>query len=326
MVTNDTKTAFLFPGQGSQYPGMALDFLAAGSMAVEELFALASSVMDRDMKALLRDSNDETLKQTDIAQPAITLANLAAASFLRERGILPAACAGHSLGEYAALCCAGIISAADCLRLVKIRGQAMQDAADKLKKAGHDEAGMAAVLGLPPDEVESLIARWKAEGLGELLSVEELYGANFNSPKQVVISGTAAALAAAADKFKEAGARRVIRLQVAGPFHSPLMAEAAEVFAPALEAASFADPSVPCFSNVSGKVILSGAEAKALAQRQITEPVRWMREEAEIAALNPAAVLETGPGKVLQGLWKDANAQIPCYAAGTVSDIEALRN
>jgi [acyl-carrier-protein] S-malonyltransferase len=319
---------------------MALDFLAAGSVAskgrraVEELFALASEIMGRDMEALLRDSDDATLKQTDIAQPAITLANLATASFLRERGITPAACAGHSLGEYAALCCAGIISAADCLHLVKIRGRAMQDAADRLKGAGPDEAGMAAVLGLPPEEVEALIARWKGEGIEGL----ELYCANFNSPKQVVVSGTAAALAAASDKFKEAGARRVIRLQVAGPFHSPLMAGAAEVFAPALEATVFADPSVPCFSNVSGKVIRSGAEAKALAQRQITEPVRWTREEAEIAALNPAAVLEVGPGKVLQGLWKDAlpekgallekraGAQIPCYAAGTVSDIEALKN
>jgi [acyl-carrier-protein] S-malonyltransferase len=202
----------------------------------------------------------------------------------------------------------------------------MQMAADQLtidKEKTETGAGMAAVIGLPPEEVESLLSRWKAEGF------DQLYGANYNSPKQVVVSGTGAALAAAADKFKEAGARRVIRLQVSGPFHSPLMAGAAEIFAPALKAAHFAEPQIPCFSNVSGKVISSGAEAKALALRQITEAVRWTREEAEIAALNIDAALETGPGKVLQGLWKDAafeGAAIPCYAAGTVYDIEALEN
>ncbi|MDR0709351.1 MAG: acyltransferase domain-containing protein, partial [Spirochaetaceae bacterium] len=126
MITSDTKTLFLFPGQGAQYPGMGLDLLEKGGAAVRELFAAASETMGRDMAALLAGADDASLKRSDISQPAITLVNLAAAAFLGERGIKPAACAGFSLGEYAALVTAGIVTAEDCFRLVKVRGQAMQ--------------------------------------------------------------------------------------------------------------------------------------------------------------------------------------------------------
>ncbi|MDR0388341.1 MAG: ACP S-malonyltransferase [Treponema sp.] len=313
------NAAFLFPGQGAQYPGMGLDLL--DSKGVKTLFTLASEVMGQDMEALIRDSDGETLKRSDIAQPAITLANLAAAAGLGERGIVPRLCAGFSLGEYAALVCAGVITPEDCFRLVKERGRAMQDVADRIRmEAGGQDGGkapgMAAVVGLAPDRVEALIAGWKIEGL---------YGANFNSPKQTVVSGSAGALEEAARRFKEAGARRVLPLAVAGPFHSPLMAGAAAAFAPALEATVFKDPVIPCYSNVSGGLVGSGAEAKALALRQITEPVRWTAEEAAVASRGDVeAVLETGPGKALQGFWRDAGSGIPCYAAGTREEIEAL--
>jgi [acyl-carrier-protein] S-malonyltransferase len=310
MVVNNP--AFLFPGQGAQYQGMALDLFEAGGAAVRDLFNLASEAVGRDMKALLAEADGETLKRSDIAQPAITLANLAAARFLEEQGIRPVAAAGFSLGEYAALASAGVIGEAECFRLVKLRGAAMQEVSDRLN-AGGRPPGMAAVLGLPAEKVEALIAEWRAAGL------EDLYEANFNSRTQVAVSGTAAALDEAERRFKEAGARRVLRLQVAGPFHSPLMAAAAELFAPALEAASFRDPAIPLFSNVSGARVSTGAEAKALALRQITEPVRWTAVENALAALGPGAVLETGPGKVLQGLWKDAETGIPAFAAGTAS-------
>jgi [acyl-carrier-protein] S-malonyltransferase len=177
---------------------------------------------------------------------------------------------------------------------------------------------MAAVIGLEPSRVEALVREWTASGLAGL------HAANFNSPKQTVVSGTAAALEAAREKFKEAGARRVLPLPVAGPFHSPLMAEAALAFAPALEAVPFKDPRIPCFSNVSGKLVSSGAEAKKLALAQITEPVRWTSEEEAVALLLIDAVFETGPGKVLQGLWRDSGSTVPCYAAGTATDILAL--
>jgi [acyl-carrier-protein] S-malonyltransferase len=140
-----------------------------------------------------------------------------------------------------------------------------------------------------------------------------------------VVSGTAPALAEAEARFKEAGARRFIRLQVAGPFHSPLIADAAEQFRPVLEAAAFSDPAIPLYSNVTGKAVSSGEEAKRLALRQITEPVRWVDEErASVEAGNIHAVVESGPGAVLRGLWRDFGSDIPCYAAGTAEDIAAL--
>ena len=313
------KYAFLFPGQGAQYPGMALDLLAA-SESVRKLFDTASNICGKDMEALLKNSDAETLKRSDISQPAITLANLAAYRFLEEKGILPAACAGFSLGEYAALAAAKVISIEDCFKLVTERGKAMQAAADNIAKNSEQGAvpGMAAVIGLAPEQVEALIAEWSAAGL------EDLYAANFNSSKQIVVSGTAAALAEAENRFKTAGARRVIRLQVAGPFHSPMIQEAADAFAPVLESITFNNPSIPLFSNVSGKEVKSGAEAKSFALRQITEPVRWTSEEEAVISIGVKAVLECGPGKVLQGLWKDTGSDIPCYTAGTVEDIELV--
>jgi [acyl-carrier-protein] S-malonyltransferase len=311
--------AFLFPGQGAQYQGMALDILDAGGAGVKELFALASEVMGQDMRTLIAEADGETIKRSDISQPAITLANLAAAAYLGEQGIQPGACAGFSLGEYAALVAAGVIGAEACFRLVKARGKAMQDVADQLNSGGPAGApGMAAIIGLDPETVEALIARWKAEGL------LDLYGANFNSPSQVVVSGTAAALAEAETRFKTAGARRVVRLKVAGPFHSPLIAGTVEVFGPVLAAVDFNDPAIPLFSNVSGGQVNSGAEAKALALRQITEPVRWTTEEKAVVSMKIDAVLETGPGTVLQGLWKDVETRIPSFPAGTAADIETL--
>ena len=313
------KVIFLFPGQGAQYPGMGLDLIDV-SVAAKDIFKTASEILGRDMITLIRDSDTETLKRTDVSQIAMSVASLAAAVCLKERGIPPAACAGFSLGEYPALCCAGIISTEDCFRLTDERGKAMQAAIDRIKTGTADDGapGMAAVIGMAPEQVESLITGWKSSGL------EDLYAANFNSQKQVVVSGSAAALAEAENRFKEAGAKRVLRLQVAGPFHSPFMKEAAEAFAPILEKVTFSDPSIPVFSNVTGKQIQSGDEAKILALRQIAEGVKWTDEEAALAELQPEALFEVGPGKVLQGLWKDTGSDVPCYAAGTAADIYEL--
>ena len=316
------KIAFLFPGQGAQYTGMAADLLS--SDAVKPLFDTASGILGKDIKELL-ESDAETLKRTDISQPAITAANLASAAFLGDKGYKPFVCAGFSLGEYAALVCAGIINAADCFRLVKARGAAMQKTVDNIREAnGHDAPGMAAVIGLDPAKAEALIAQWKASANEAL---KGLYAANINSPKQLVVSGTAAALKEAETRFKEAGAKRVIRLQVAGPFHSPLMEEARKEFQTALETVSFSNPVIPVFSNVTGKRIESGEEAKKLAALHITHPVRWIDEESAAAACGIDACFEAGPGKVLQGLWKDASitgadgSGIPIYAAGTMEEI-----
>jgi [acyl-carrier-protein] S-malonyltransferase len=319
---------FLFPGQGAQYPGMGLD-LCGASPAAREIFSVASETLSLDMTALIRDSGAEKLKRSDVSQITLTAASLAAAAALREKGIVPAACAGFSLGEYPALACAGVIGIADCFTLTQARGKAMQAAVDRIAgdagTSGSDAGtpGMAAVLGLAPEQVEGLIAEWKKTGAAANFA-RDLYAANINSPKQTVVSGTFAALSEAEKRFKEAGAKRFIRLQVAGPFHSPFMKEAADAFAPVLESVTFHDPRIAVFSNVTGKRIQSGNEAKALAPRQICEGVRWTEEEAAIAALNPDAVFETGPGKVLQGLWRDAGSAVPCYGAGTAEEVDEL--
>jgi len=319
--------AFLFPGQGAQYPGMGLDLYIASPEA-KKTIETAAAVLDRDMISLLRDSDTETLKRSDVSQIALSAVSLAAAACLKERGITPAACAGFSLGEYPALACAGVISTEDCFRLTEARGKAMQAAAERLMgensgAVNNGAPGMAAVIGLNPQQAEALIAEWKSAGVNPLC---DLYAANINSPRQIVVSGSAAALAEAEKRFMEAGARRFIRLQVAGPFHSPFMKEAAEAFAPVLEKIPFNDPAVMLFSNVTGKIVQSGAEAKALALRHITEGVRWTEEEAAIQESCPGleACFEVGPGKVLQGLWKETGSEIPCYAAGTVNDVEKI--
>ena len=316
------KPVFLFPGQGAQYPLMAIDLLES-SAAVRALFDQSSEANGRDMEALLRTADAETLKRTDVSQSAITLANLSAAAALAERGVQPLGCAGFSLGEYAMFAVSGVLDPLACFRLVAARGKAMQETADEISATSTDGAapGMTAVLGLPPEKVEELIAAWTADGL------TGLYPANFNSPAQTVVAGTSAALAEAELRFKAAGAKRTIRLKVAGPFHSPLVAPAAARFAKDLEKAEFGEPRLPLFSNVTGKRISGGAEAKALALRQITEPVRWTAELAAIAAAfggveGGLKALETGPGKVLQGLWKDSVAESPCLPGGTLADIE----
>jgi [acyl-carrier-protein] S-malonyltransferase len=302
---------FLFPGQGAQYPGMGLDlFDAAGE--VKTLFETASGIMGRDMKTLLAEADAETLKRGDIAQPALTLVNLAVAAVLKERGVSPVVCAGHSLGEYAALATCGVITAEDCLLVTARRGELMLKASEK---AG---GGMAAVIGLSSVEVEKAVQEWADGGL------RDLYVANLNSPLQTVVSGSDAALAEAEGRFRDAGARRFIRLAVSGPFHSPLMAEAAEEFTRVLDGIKFSDPVVPFFSNVTGKQISSGSEAKELAIRQICGAVRWLDEERAIAAAHPVAALETGPGKTLTGLWKDSGASTSCVPAGTVAAIDAI--
>jgi [acyl-carrier-protein] S-malonyltransferase len=311
MVTSKNKPAFLFPGQGSQYPGMALD-LREKSPAVQKLFALAAEVFGRDMRQLLAAADSETLKRTDIAQMAVTLANLSAAAFLKEQDVMPAACAGHSLGEYAALETAGVLSAEAALALVKARGEIMN-------RNVPPDTGMAAVLGLEGAQVEALVLAWRTAGLSGL------YAANFNAPRQTVVSGTRDALARAEPLFKEAGAKRFVPLAVAGAFHSPFMAGAAEEFEAVLEKTFFSAPKLPLFSNVTGGLVRSGAEAASLAVAQITSPVRWTLLEAEIAWLGASgavdAVVEAGPGKTLCGLWKDTGSPLPAYPCGKLNGL-----
>lgn len=317
-------SVFLFPGQGAQFTGMGMDLYEAdtdGSSGIRSLFDSASAILGKDVREFL-NADAEVLKRTDVSQVAITVASLAAVKALAKRGIKPIACAGFSLGEYPALATAGVVSEADVLKLVFERGRIMQSVADEIAASAGSSAdgssvgapGMAAVLGLAPDAVDAVIAAMVKEGK---IDGASLFGANYNSPLQTVISGTASALTAAEEAFKAAGARRVIRLKVAGPFHSPLMAKAGTAFARVLESVPFANPAIPLFSNVTGSRVTSGSEAKACAVAHISNPVRWTMEEAAIAATLSAGssspeLMEVGPGKVLSGLWADSKLAGAC--------------
>jgi [acyl-carrier-protein] S-malonyltransferase len=303
------KTCFLFPGQGAQYPGMARDFYET-SKAVRDIFALASDASGISLKKLLFEGSEEELKQTRNTQIAVALAGVASAICAREHGVHPDGCAGFSVGEWPALAEAGVVSYEDMFRLVAERGRLMDEAG---KRSGGST--MSAVLSLAPEAIESAI---KQAGLANV------WVANYNSPTQSVISGTEAEVAAAETAVKAAGAKRVIRLKVSGAFHSPIMAYARDGFAEAVVDLKFHDPKIALFSNVTGKRIASGAEAKSLAVAQIVSPVRWIDEEAAILAEKPVFCAETGPGTVLGGLWKAVGGEVPCYPCGTLDQISAI--
>jgi [acyl-carrier-protein] S-malonyltransferase len=289
------------------------------SQAVRDLFGEAERHAEFDVGQVLFDGDENQLKQTNITQVAITLVNLAASRVLAEHGIGADRYAGFSLGEYAALVDAGVLDVGDVFPVVTTRGRVMEETSRTLdSEAG--QAGMAAVLGLDFDVVKETIT---ARGL------ENLYPAIYNSPVQTVISGTAEALEKAEPVFKEAGAKRFIRLKVSGPFHCPLMQEARERFSQFLARVTFSDPSKPVYSNVTGRLIRSGEEARRLCLDQLVSTVMWTREEEQMVADGSPGFLEVGPGTVLSGLWKaftkaHTETELSCRPAGTLEAITAL--
>jgi [acyl-carrier-protein] S-malonyltransferase len=278
------------------------------SLKVQELFQSASEALRIDMKKLLFDSTEEQLKATDKTQVAMTLACLCSSAVLKERGVTPAACAGFSLGEYAALCEAAVLKIADVFPIVRIRGELMEKAARSLDSTD-GPPGMAAVLGLSAEKTVSTV---------ESLAASGVYAANYNSPAQVVISGTARGLARAETELKAAGAKRLVRLQVSGPFHSPLMAEARDAFQAALDAFEFADPKITVYSNVTGKKVSSGKEARQLCATQLVSMVRWVDVQEGLFSDGCERFFEVGPGTVLTGLLRALRPQTPCFPAGTL--------
>lgn len=303
------KTCFLFPGQGAQYPGMTGDFFKT-SKAVRQLFELASDASKIDLKKLLFESDEETLKQTRNTQIALAIAGSASALAAREHGIIASGFAGFSVGEWPALAEAGVLSLPDMFRLVAERGRLMDEAGQK-----SGGSTMSAVLFLAPEKIEQAIAE---------AGLKNVWVANYNSPTQCVISGTEADVAAAEEKLKAAGAKRVVRLKVSGAFHSPIMRPASEAFAQLLADVAFKDPKGSVYSNVTGKRIVSGSQARELAAAQIISPVRWIDEEAAISADGFDRCVETGPGAVLAGLWKASGSPVPCYAGGTLDAIASI--
>lgn len=292
------KYAFLFPGQGAQVPGMIKDICDAYPQA-REVVDEVSKITGVDMPKLLWESDAAELSRSDNSQLAITTASLAVMKVLESKGIKPSAAMGFSLGEFPALYAAGVLSFEDVIKVVRERGLIMQATCENIAKANEGHApGMSAVIGLPPEKVMEIAD-----------SIPDAYAANLNSDKQTVISGTFDALEKAEAAAKEAGARRALRLQVAGPFHCPLMQEAADNFEKAIAGVTFSNPDKTLFSNVTGKQATDGAEIKKNAVLHLTNPVRWTDEEKVLADLiasdkeNEWELIEPGVGQVLTGLW-----------------------
>ena len=305
------KTCFLFPGQGAQYPGMGKDLFEA-SASVRELFAQASDATGLDLAALLFRGSAADLQATNRTQIAVTLVNLAVARVLAERGVEAHGYAGFSVGEYAALAAAGVIADGDLFRIVQARGEAME-AASRGADTAAGPAGMAAVIGLAPERVTAALA-----------DVDGAWAANFSSPAQVVLAGTAEGLAAAEQACTAAGARRFVPLKVSGPFHSPLIESARVRFAEVVAGFTFHDPSLPVYANVTGRRIAGGAEAKRLCVEQIVSSVQWVTEIGSLVEDGFGRFLETGPGKVLTGLMRGFDSGVTCTPVGTMEQVDAL--
>ena len=294
------KTAFLFPGQGSQAIGMMSD-LAAAHPIVKELFLEASELLSSDLWSLTQEGPIEQLSQTEHTQPALLVAGVAAWKVWQNlNGDEPAVMAGHSLGEYTALCCAGAIEFADAVTLVRDRGRYMQDAVP----AG--EGGMAAILGLDDEAVKSVC---------EQLSAQELVQAvNFNAPGQVVIAGSSAGIELAVVAMKEAGARRAMPLPVSIPAHSSLMTPASQRLAQRLDSIDVRLPVIPVVHNCNVEIAQTKQQIKANLVQQLDSPVRWVECIQVIEEQGVSRFIESGPGKVLSGMVKRiaSNVEVAC--------------
>jgi [acyl-carrier-protein] S-malonyltransferase len=304
------SVAFVFPGQGSQAPGMGLDF-AEFDEAAADLYQWASACLGWDLAETLRMASPDELRQTYIAQPAIFCVSVAALRALEAAGVpRPAYVAGHSLGEFSALVAAGALSFEAGLLLVARRAEAMQRAADARP------GSMSSVLGLSAEGVEMAV---EATAQGQVLAV-----ANDNAPGNVVVSGEWTALERLPAAAKELGARRVVPLNVGGAFHSPLMAPAVEVFEPHLAAAPLRDPAIPVVANATAEPVSDADELRRLLARQLTGRVRWTESVRRMAALGVDTFIEVGPGTVLSGLIKRTVEGTRVLAAGDAEGVAAV--
>jgi [acyl-carrier-protein] S-malonyltransferase len=293
--------AYVFPGQGAQFSGMGKDLYENSSKA-KELFHQANEIMGFDIMKIMFEGTDEELKQTKVTQPAIFLHSTILAACLGD-SFQPNMVAGHSLGEFSSLVANKCISFEDGLKLVAQRAMAMQKACEI------EPSTMAAILGLEDAVVERIC--------GEIDGV--VVPANYNCPGQLVISGSVPAVEAACAKLSEAGAKRALVLQVGGAFHSPLMEPAREELAAAIENTNFNQPICPVYQNVTASAISNPDEIKKNLVLQLTAPVRWTQTMQQMLADGATEVIEVGPGKVLQGLFKKVDREIPTVSAELVS-------
>lgn len=297
------KTAYIFPGQGSQYPGMAKDLYEHNPEA-RQMLESANEILGFRITDIMFEGSADDLKRTDVTQPAIFLHSVVLAKCLQD--FRPDMVAGHSLGEFSALVAAGALSFEDGLKLVSMRAKAMQKACEIAPGA------MAAVLMLPSATVEAICAKVSSESSGvshegtprgtSVHPAKTVVPANYNCEGQIVISGDVAAVEEACVRMKEAGARRALPLPVGGAFHSPLMEPAREELAAAIEQTSFTAPICPIYQNVNALPSTDPAVLKDNLLAQLTSPVRWTQSVKKMLEDGVERFVEIGPGKVLQGL------------------------
>ena len=299
-IKNFMKKAYIFPGQGSQFPGMAKE-LYETNPAAREMLERANEILGFRITDIMFDGTAEELKETKVTQPAIFLHSVVLAKCLPD--FEPEMVAGHSLGEFSALVAAGAIDFEEGLKLVSIRAQAMQKACEM------NPGAMAAVLMLDSETIEHICD--ETEGI--------VVAANYNCDGQIVISGEKAAVDAACIRLKEAGARRALPLPVGGAFHSPLMEPARAELAEGIEKAVFKTPICPVYQNVTAQPSTDPTEIKANLLSQLTSPVRWTQSVQNMIADGADTFIELGPGKVLQGLVaKIAKDQVTLTSIDTV--------
>jgi [acyl-carrier-protein] S-malonyltransferase len=310
-MVSPAKIAALFPGQGSQAVGMGRD-LAEHWPAAAGIFETIDLGLDTSLSELCWNGPEDDLKLTENTQPALLAHSVAAWTVLFAAGLEVGAVAGHSLGEYSAVVAARGLNVADAARTVRLRGRLMQQAVPV------GEGAMAAVIGLDDEQVEAACHEEEMSGGGTVRAV------NFNSPGQVVIAGSAAAVDGAGERLKASGARRVLQLPVSAPFHSPLMAPAREGLEPTLRELDFQPLAVPLFRNVDAGRVSEPDEVRDGLIRQVDAPVLWSEIVRRMRADGFEIFVEVGTGSVLSGLVKRIDRGAVCYQAGTVETVEKV--
>jgi len=289
------KHAFIFPGQGSQFPGMGREYYENSAFA-KRLFEQANELLGFRISEIMLNGTEADLKQTNVTQPAVFLHSIMAYKSIENAS--PDMVAGHSLGEFSALVANGTLSFEDALQLVSIRAKAMQKACELTPST------MAAVLSLSDEKVEAICAEVQNE------TGEVVVAANYNCPGQLVISGSLKGIEIACERMKTAGAKRALVLPVGGAFHSPLMLPAKEELAAAIEATKFHNPTCAIYQNVAAKAVMDKEEIKQNLIDQLTGPVRWTQSMQAMIADGASKFTEAGPGKVLQGLVLKINKEM----------------
>lgn len=299
------KLAFIFPGQGAQKVGMGKDFYETFDN-VKEIFDGACEWLDLDIKALCFEENDK-LDLTEYSQPALVTTCLAMADVLRNKGIEPDISAGLSLGEYCAIATAGAISVKDAITTVRKRGILMEQAVP----AG--QGAMAAVLGMTAEEIDEVVD-----------SISDVSVANYNCPGQIVITGKKESVEEAGEKLQEAGAKRVVPLNVSGPFHSAMLEDAGEKLADVLEKVTISELQIPYVTNVTAEFVNDHQKIRSLLAKQISSPVKWQQSVEAMIAEGVDTFVEIGPGKTLAGFMRKINRNVKVYNVQTIEDIEKV--